>query len=110
MAKSDLEKQFAKHLSEYPNIPEPIQEHKFHAVRRWRFDFAWPELGFAVEIEGGTWSGGRHTRGSGFAKDCEKYNTAVYDGWHVMRFTGGQVKNKTAVKMVRDWFDRYVDN
>lgn len=40
----------------------------------------------AVEIEGGVWSGGRHTRGSGFVQDCEKYNAAVEMGWRVLRF------------------------
>lgn len=43
-----------------------VREHRFHPARRWRFDFAWPELLFAVEVEGGIWTGGRHNRGSGF--------------------------------------------
>src|SRR5687768_16750315 len=29
-------------------------------ARRWRFDFAWPELKVAVECDGGTFTGGRH--------------------------------------------------
>ena len=58
-------------------LPEPVREFKFHPTRRWRFDFAWPDHKVAAEVEGGTWTGGRHTRGSGFEKDCHKYNAAA---------------------------------
>jgi len=44
-----------------------------------------------IEIEGGVWSGGRHTRGLGYAKDCEKYNNAAYDDWAVIRFTSRDI-------------------
>jgi very-short-patch-repair endonuclease len=62
-------------------------EYRFHPTRRWRFDRALPELKIAVEIEGGTWSGGRHTRGAGYEGDCTKYNAAAVAGWAVLRFT-----------------------
>jgi len=61
------------------------KEFRFHHTRRWRFDFAWPEKKVALEIEGGIWSGGRHTNPKGFISDCEKYNTALADGWRVIR-------------------------
>ena len=72
-------------------LPPPIAEYRFAPPRRWRFDFAWPDLMTAVEFEGGVWSGGRHTRGKGFENDCEKYNEAAARGWRVYRFTGGMV-------------------
>lgn len=77
-------------------------EYRFHATRRWRFDFAWILKGVAVEIEGGTWSGGRHTRGDGYEKDCEKYNEAVLMGWKVLRFTSTMIKNGMAIDMTRE--------
>jgi len=77
-----------------PSFPEPVEEHRFHNTRRWRFDFAWPEKMVAVECEGGTYTGGRHTRGTGFAKDCEKYNTATAMGWRVFRCTRGMLNKK----------------
>jgi len=65
--------------------PELVREYKFHAGRRWRFDFAHPESKTAIEIEGGVWTKGRHTRPGGFIADCEKYNTAAAMGWAVFR-------------------------
>lgn len=63
-----------------------VREHKFHPIRKWRFDFAIPQYLIAIECEGGVWSGGRHTRGLGYSKDCEKYNNATLLGWRVLRY------------------------
>ena len=41
------------------------------------------------ELEGGSWSGGRHTRGKGFEEDCMKYNLAVQLNWRILRYTTG---------------------
>lgn len=79
------------------NYPEPTREHRFAAPRRWRFDFAWPERMVAVEVEGGTYVRGRHSRGAGFAADCEKYNTAVLLGWRVLRVTPDQITSGQAI-------------
>ena len=65
----------------------PEQEYKFHPTRKWKFDFCFPLHKVAVEIEGGAWSKGRHTRGSGFVKDMEKYNAATELGWKILRFS-----------------------
>jgi len=64
-----------------------ISEYKFHQTRKWRFDFAFPLHMVAVEIEGGSWNGGRHTKGQGFEDDCLKYNAAVELGWKLLRYT-----------------------
>ncbi len=45
----------------------------------------------AVEIEGGIWTGGRHTRGKGYQGDMEKYNAAQLYGWKVLRYTPDQI-------------------
>ncbi len=68
-----------------------VREHKFHPTRRWRFDFAIPDRKVAIEIEGGIYTQGRHTRGSGFSKDCEKYNVATVMGWAVLRYPANEV-------------------
>jgi very-short-patch-repair endonuclease len=78
-------------------IDKPEREWRFHATRRWRFDFAWPKAMVAAEVEGGTWVGGRHTRGSGFERDAEKYNAAALLGWRVLRFTARTIQSGQAV-------------
>lgn len=68
-----------------PDLPLE-REHRFHPTRKWRFDVAWPERRVAVELEGGVWTRGRHTRGAGYRRDMEKYNTAAAMGWTILRF------------------------
>jgi very-short-patch-repair endonuclease len=87
-------------MLEARGLPAPVREYRFDPQRRWRFDFAWPDRMLAVEIEGGTWSGGRHTRGSGYEADLEKYNAAALSGWTVLRFSGGQVRDGCAIRVI----------
>ena len=68
-------------------LPAPVTEHRFHPSRKWRFDYAWPDAKVALEVEGGVWTGGRHTSSAGFLKDMEKYNAAARLGWRVLRCT-----------------------
>jgi hypothetical protein len=64
---------------------KPETEFSFHPTRKWKFDFAFPDIMLALEIEGSVWNNGRHTRGSGFIKDIDKYNEATMMGWKVLR-------------------------
>lgn len=72
-------------------LPLPVPEYQFHPGRRWRFDYAFPLHMVAVEIEGGAWTNGRHTRGKGFVADLEKYNAAALLGWQLLRYTPDQI-------------------
>lgn len=80
------------------NIPTPIREHRFHAVRKWRFDLAWPENKVAVEIDGGAFAfgGGKHMQ----PRDLEKLNTAASLGWKVYRFSPDMIRNGQAIKFL----------
>jgi hypothetical protein len=51
-------------------------------------------------VEGGAWSGGRHTRGAGFEKDLEKYAEALILGWRVLRVTPKQIADGSALTLV----------
>jgi very-short-patch-repair endonuclease len=73
------------------DLPEPVAEFRFHAARRWRFDWAWPERLVAVEIDGGVWIGGRHNRAGGYLADMEKLNAAAEAGWRVLRYATGHI-------------------
>lgn len=78
-----------------------LREFRFHPSRRWRFDFAWSEQKLALEVEGGIWVAGAHTRGAHFTSDCEKYNEAVLLGWRVLRVTSDMVLKGRATELVR---------
>ena len=66
-------------------LPQPVPEFRFHATRKWRFDFAWPEHRLALEVDGAIWTRGRHSRGSGIVAEHEKFNAAASEGWRVLR-------------------------
>ncbi len=80
---------------------ELVKEFRFHPKRRWRFDYAFPPLKIAIEVEGGVWTKGRHTRGSGFVKDMEKYNTAAVQGWTLIRVTPKNLIKKSTVELIQ---------
>ncbi len=82
-------------------LPSPVTEHRFHPTRRWRFDYAWPQWGVAVEREGGIWIRGRHTRPMGYQRDLEKYNAATVLGWRVLRFTPAALTSAGALAQIR---------
>ena len=86
---------------ERAHLPQPVREHRFHPTRLWRFDFAWPDSMLALEIEGGIWTGGRHTTGAGYRADMDKYNEAALLGWRVLRTTPKRVKEGEALELVR---------
>lgn len=78
------------------------REYTFAKPRRYRFDFAIVDLKVGVEVEGGTWSKSRHTTGSGFQKDCEKYNLAAINGWVVIRGDSQMVKDGRLIDWVNE--------
>ena len=80
------------------------QEYKFHAERNWRADFLITGTNILIEVEGGIWSNGRHTRGKGFIADMEKYNAAAVLGFKVLRFSTQQVKSGLAIKQIEELF------
>jgi len=76
------------------------QEFEFHPKRKWRADFHLVGKKILVEVEGGIWSGGRHTRGKGYIGDMEKYNAATMMGFQVIRFSTDQVKSGLAIQQI----------
>jgi len=70
-----------------------LKEYKFADGRRFRFDYYHID-GVAIELEGGVWSRGRHTRPTGFLNDMEKYNLAASMGILVFRVPSHDISTK----------------
>ena len=81
-------------------LPHPHREYRFEPSRRWRADYCWPERGIILEVEGGVWTRGRHTRGSGFLLDIEKYNHAATLGYRVVRVTPSTLCTEATLDMI----------
>ncbi|MCP4444881.1 MAG: hypothetical protein GY811_05980 [Myxococcales bacterium] len=96
--RSSLEDQFLRLWKFYDGV-ELEEEYVFYPGRRWRADFCHLDSKVLIEIEGGIWNQGRHTRGKGYQGDCEKYNHAAMDGWAVIRLAGKEM-------ISREWIDR----
>ena len=82
------------------------REHRFAAPRRFRADFMLSARGYGsdvlVEIEGGAWVNGRHSRGTGMASDCEKSALAAIKGYRFMRVLPEQVEDGRALAWIKE--------
>lgn len=87
---------------------ECVKEYKFHPIRKWRFDYAIPEHKIALEVEGGVWTGGRHTSPKGFLGDIEKYNTATLMGWRVFRTTPDELYKTATINLLKNAISGYL--
>ncbi len=93
---SEATEELLKQIEE-AGLPAPVLEYRFCPDRKWRFDLCFPLHRLAVEVVGGVHVGGRHVRGPGYEKDCEKENVAVVLGWKVLRFTPSMIAKREGV-------------
>lgn len=77
------------------------QEYVFCETRKYRLDLAFPSQKVGIEIEGGLWAAGAHSRPIGILRDMEKANLLVLSGWRVLRYTTAQVKNGEAIEGIK---------
>lgn len=77
------------------------KEYKFHPTRKWRFDYAIPAIRMAIEVEGGVWTGGRHTSSRGFLGDMEKYNEAALSDWCLVRTTPDMLLTSKILNLIK---------
>ena len=82
-------------------LPSAHGEFQFHPGRRWRFDFAFPDAMVAVEVQGGIWTRGRHTRGKALKAEWEKLNTAAIMGWRILYCEPSAVCSMAFIEQVR---------
>lgn len=77
------------------------KEFKFCESRKWRADYYLPGIKTLIECDGSVWTNGRHTRGQGFIKDCEKLNMASMLGYTVLRYSTDTIM-KSQQKIIED--------
>jgi hypothetical protein len=104
---SALEDQFLKQWDkatgiplerEYSDIPawEADFEQRYaksKRSKRYRLDFAHPESRTGIEIQGAVYSRGRHVTGSGYERDCRKYNLSYTSGWAIFLLSAAMAKD-----------------
>lgn len=59
-----------------------------------------PVGGVAVEVQGGIWTNGRHTRGAALVKEWQKLNTAAALGWRVLFVAPGKENSTEFVTLL----------
>ena len=91
-------------LLEEEGLPLPRTEWEFSGRRKWRIDYSWPDPDemVALEVEGGVYTRGRHTRGSGFMKDMEKYNALALAGYRLIRCTPNTLATQATIDLIRE--------
>lgn len=83
---------------------KPEREYCAIPKRRFRWDFAFPDLHLRllVEVNGGTWGHMGHSTGSGIKRDYEKHNLATLAGWRQLTFTSDAVYSGEAVALIEE--------
>lgn len=89
MTASSLERSFDTYWRQLAQASAPayVEQLTWHVSRDWRWDIAWPDYQLALELQGGSWTSGRHNRGAGMAGDYEKHLNATRVGWRVLYLT-----------------------
>ena len=74
-------------------FPPYQREYRFIASRKYRLDFAWPEVKFGIEVDGAV-----HRIKSRFHSDREKQALALLAGWRILPVTGKHVRDGRAIR------------
>jgi hypothetical protein len=78
-----------------------VREFLVAPPRKYRADFL-VDLDLLIEVEGGAWINGRHSRGSGMESDCEKSALAAARGYRLVRVTPAQVNDGRALDWIKE--------
>ena len=93
-----LEREF----SDIPAWEKDYQERyaKSKRSKRYRLDFAHPNSCTGIEIQGGVYTRGRHVTGSGYERDCRKYNLAYTSKWTIFLLTSQMAKDAAWLSII----------
>ncbi len=68
-----------------------FREYRFNLKRRWKFDWAVPEIKCAIELDGGLFIKGAHVNPASIRDNYIKSNDAAKRGWRVWRYLPEQI-------------------
>jgi len=106
-SRSSNESDFA-YLLRKASLPEHEQNYRF-SDRLWTFDHAWPDLLFAVEVDGLRKQGnGNHQTEKGVTNDCRKSIYAMRFGWTVLRVTKTMINDGSAVDAAKYFINKKI--
>jgi very-short-patch-repair endonuclease len=100
-ARTKLEDKLAAQLR-FAGMPHFVREYPYAQIigRKYRADFAFVPDRLLIQVEGGIYTNGKHTRGAGFESDCERDAIAVTLGWCVLRVCDKHIRTGIALKWV----------
>ena len=81
-------------------LPEPFREFVWHPTRNFRADLAWPALKQIVEVDGAV-----HRMKDKFARDIERHNLLMMQGWRYLRVTPQMVRSGEALTVVKTFLN-----
>lgn len=83
-------------------LPEPVPEYAFAKPGRgWRADYAWPLQRLLLEVDGGIWTRGAHSTGTGRLRDMEKLSEAAIRGYRVIYATPDDVRSGAVMDRIQ---------
>lgn len=89
------------------HLPAPVKNYGYqrrkyptNKRRQWRVDWAWPDIGLMVEIQGGVWIRGAHGHPLDILRNFEKQNDGALLGYRFLQVTPEQVRSGEAVALV----------
>jgi very-short-patch-repair endonuclease len=92
---SPLEALLAVHIRA-DKLPEPKRQAQLNPERKWRIDFAWPDMRVAVEVDGEV-----HRIKERFHADIEKHAWLTLNGWTLLRVGGREVRSGKAIEWIK---------
>ncbi|BAP67540.1 hypothetical protein J6I82_14225 [Acinetobacter baumannii] len=112
-----LPKPTQKYLEAEATLKEELEdlsigfEQKFQPIhtKHWRFDFHIVKLRLLIEIEGGSWSGGRSGKLSNKAWSLDRYDHAEEMGYKIERFPPDSVLSGYVINWIKDELARIKD-
>ena len=93
---------FEREFSDIDAWEKDYQERYLKSKRskRYRLDFAHLQSKVGVEIQGGVYNRGRHVTGSGYERDCKKYNLAYTSEWTIFLLTNAMAKDSAWLSLI----------